>query len=115
MSDLIASLTDVIRLVGPRPYQPADLVREHLARGVGQAPGCLVRRGMWGFVPHLPLHRWSSVLQLTTLPSSAAARASFFLPKARQWATWTGRGNEEHGVLGSIPVILVFTIRVIPS
>ena len=38
-----------------------------------------------------------------------------FLPKARQWATWTGRGNEEHGVLGSIPVILVFTIRVIPS
>ncbi|KOO31470.1 hypothetical protein Ctob_014606, partial [Chrysochromulina tobinii] len=37
------------------PYQPADsgaelFEREHLARGVGQAPGCLVRRGMWGFV-----------------------------------------------------------------
>ncbi|KOO35098.1 hypothetical protein Ctob_016311, partial [Chrysochromulina tobinii] len=36
-----------IRLVGPRPYQPADsgaelFEREHLARGVGQAPGCLV-------------------------------------------------------------------------
>jgi hypothetical protein len=38
-----------------------------------------------------------------------------FLPKARQWATWTGSGNEEHGVLGSIPVIHVFTIRLIPS
>jgi hypothetical protein len=40
-----------------------------------------VRRGMWDFVPHLPLHRWSSVLQLTTLPSSAAARASLFCPR----------------------------------
>ena len=61
MSNLIASLTDLIRLVGPRPYQPADsgaahferehlargvghFEREHLARGVGQAPGDFVRR-----------------------------------------------------------------------
>jgi hypothetical protein len=34
---------------------------------------------MWGSVPYLPLHRWGSVLQLTTLPFSAAARASLFL------------------------------------
>jgi hypothetical protein len=51
MSDLIASLTDVIRLVGPRPYQPVDsgaahFEREHLARGVGQAPGDFIVRRM---------------------------------------------------------------------
>ena len=39
----------LIRLVGPRPYQPADsgadhFEREHLARGVGQALGGFVRR-----------------------------------------------------------------------
>ena len=33
---------------------------------------------MWGFVPYLPLHRWGPVLQLTTLPFPAAARASLF-------------------------------------
>ena len=57
MSDLIASLTDVIRLVGPRPYQPADsgaahFEREHLARVVGQA---LVDNGGRGSTWRLPL------------------------------------------------------------
>jgi hypothetical protein len=32
-------------------------VREHLARGVGQAREDVVRGCIWGFVPHLPLHR----------------------------------------------------------
>ena len=32
-------------------------VREHLARGVGQAREDFVRGCIWGFVPHLPLHR----------------------------------------------------------
>jgi len=39
----------LIRLVGPRPVQPADsgaehIERVHLARGVGQASGDFVRR-----------------------------------------------------------------------
>ena len=40
-----------------------------------------MRDGMWGSVPYLPLHSWGSVLQLTTLPFSAAARASLFYPR----------------------------------
>ena len=36
-------------------------VREHLARGVGQAREDFVRGCIWGFVPHLPLHGWSVV------------------------------------------------------
>ena len=78
-----------------------------------------MRGGMLGSVPFMPLHRWGSVLQLTTLPFPTAARASPFLPEARQWATSTGHGHEEHAryffrVLGSIPVIYVLTFRVIP-
>jgi hypothetical protein len=54
MSDLIASLTDVIGLVGPRPYQPADsgaahFEREHLSPGgLGRHQGTLCEGCMRG-------------------------------------------------------------------
>lgn len=77
-------------------------VREHLARGVGQAREDVVRGGMWGFVPHLPSTQVKLRAPTDHLVPFCRNEGLPFLPRHGSRQRWTGHGNEKHGVLGSM-------------